>query len=134
MALKKRNKVSAEFSMSSLTDIIFLLLIFFMLTSTLVSQNALNLKLPSSSSKTVAPQSLSVSIQKGGKFFVDGKRVKSSALTAAIRKGIRNQSKKDGKPTVNILAEQGVGIEHVVRVMDVCNKLKLNAILLTEPN
>ena len=134
MALKKRNKVSAEFSMSSLTDIIFLLLIFFMLTSTLVSQNALNLKLPSSSSKTVAPQSLSVSIEKGGKFYVNGKRVKSSSLSSAIRRGIKNHSKSEGKPTINIVAEQGVGIEYVVRVMDVANKLKLNAILLTQPN
>ena len=54
MGLKKRSKVSAEFSMSSLTDIIFLLLIFFMLTSSLVAPNALNLKLPGSSRTKVA--------------------------------------------------------------------------------
>ena len=54
MGIKKRNKVNAQFSMSSLTDIIFLLLIFFMLTSSLVAPNALNLKLPGSSRTNVA--------------------------------------------------------------------------------
>jgi biopolymer transport protein ExbD len=53
MALRSRNKVSANFNMSSMTDIVFLLLIFFMLTSTLVSPNALKLLLPSSKAKTL---------------------------------------------------------------------------------
>jgi biopolymer transport protein ExbD len=70
MAIQRRNKVSAEFSMSSMTDIVFLLLIFFMITSTLVSPNALKLLLPSSSSKTVAPQTIAVSIDKDIKYYV----------------------------------------------------------------
>jgi len=59
--MKKRNKVSAEFSMSSLTDIIFLLLIFFMLTSSMVN---VNMELPVSDSKTVAPTDLAVMLYK----------------------------------------------------------------------
>jgi len=62
MALKSRNKVSAVFSMSSMTDIVFLLLIFFMLTSTLVTTNALDLVLPNSTAQTVKKQRVSVSI------------------------------------------------------------------------
>ena len=71
MGLKKRSKVSAEFNMSSLTDIIFLLLIFFMLTSSLVVPNALNLKLPSSSnSKVVSSSKVSdVAIRKSGSLY-----------------------------------------------------------------
>ena len=63
MNLRGRNKVNPNFSMSSMTDIVFLLLIFFMLTSTLVSPNALNLLLPNSKSKTVEKQTMSISIQ-----------------------------------------------------------------------
>ena len=74
MGLGKRNKVSAEFSMSSLTDIIFLLLIFFMLTSSVIQiQDKVNL--PESDSKTVAPQSAVVSVLDGGRFKVNGKAV-----------------------------------------------------------
>ena len=60
MALRSRNKVSANFNMSSMTDIVFLLLIFFMLTSTLVSPNALKLLLPNSKAKTLEKQTISI--------------------------------------------------------------------------
>lgn len=132
MALKKRNKVSAEFSMSSLTDIIFLLLIFFMLTSTLVSQNALNLKLPSSTSKTVAPQSMAVSIEKSGRFYFNGKRMGLADVEKNIRRTMRAASNSE-KTTISIVAEVGTPIEHVVRVMDMSNRVGVQAILATEP-
>ncbi len=133
MGLNKRNKVSAEFSMSSLTDIIFLLLIFFMLTSTLVSPNALNLKLPTSSSKTVAPSSIPISLTKGGKWYVDGKSSSSRRLESDVRKrmGRENKSRKD--ITLTIVAERGVPIENVVTVMDLALKLRVNCILATDP-
>lgn len=132
MALKKRSKVSAEFSMSSLTDIIFLLLIFFMLTSTLVSQNALNLKLPSSSSKTVAPQSMSVSIEKEGRFYFNNKRMNLGDVEKGIRAEIR--SAKDKKNlTATIYAEMGTPVEYVVQVLDMANRLRIQAIMAVEP-
>lgn len=133
MGLKKRNKVSAEFSMSSLTDIIFLLLIFFMLTSTLVSPNALNLKLPSSSAKTVAPASIAVSITKEGQFYLEGKKIAKSSLERNLRGRVRKEGGDSKKITVTIVAETGTGIENVVTVMDVAMRLKVNAILATEP-
>ena len=132
MALKKRNKISAEFSMSSLTDIIFLLLIFFMLTSTLVSQNALNLKLPSSSSKTVAPQSIAVSIEKEGRFYYNGKRMSLSDIERSLRSAVRSAGNRDNT-TISIVSELGTPIEYVVQMMDMANRLKLQAILATEP-
>lgn len=132
MALKKRSKVSAEFSMSSLTDIIFLLLIFFMLTSTLVSQNALNLKLPSSSSKTVAPQSMSVSIEKEGRFYFNGKRMSLAEVEKGVRSAIRN-SKDRQNLTATIFAEMGTPVEYVVQVLDMANRLKIQAIMAVEP-
>ncbi len=133
MALKKRNKISAEFSMSSLTDIIFLLLIFFMLTSTLVSQNALNLKLPSSSSKAVAPQSIAVSIEKQGRFYYNGKRMNLSEVESNLRNAVRSTQSNRDKITISIVSERGTPIEYVVQVMDMANRLKVQAILATEP-
>ena len=75
MALKSRNKVSPNFNMSSMTDIVFLLLIFFMLTSTLVSPNALKLLLPNSKSKTLEKQTISVSINEDLDFYINENQV-----------------------------------------------------------
>ena len=131
MPLKKRNKVNAEFSMSSLTDIIFLLLIFFMLTSTFVTQNALNLELPSSSSKTVAPQSLAVSVDQQGNYFLNGSRMSLSAIEADIRNRKRTASEAE-KLTLTILSDRGTAVQYVVDVMSMANRLNINAILATE--
>ena len=131
MPLKKRNKVNAEFSMSSLTDIIFLLLIFFMLTSTFVTQNALNLQLPSSSSKTVAPQSLAVSVDKQGQYYLNGNQMSLSAIEADIRNRKRTASGEE-KLTLTILSDRGTAVQYVVDVMGMANRLNINAILATE--
>ncbi len=113
MGLKKRTKVSAEFSMSSLTDIIFLLLIFFMLTSSLVAPNALNLKLPSSS-RTAKPSSKKISdvaIRRNGSFYLDGRKVSANKLESSLRSF-------SGK-SITISPAKGTGVEHVVKVMDI---------------
>ena len=80
MTLRSKNKVSPDFNMSSMTDIVFLLLIFFMLTSTLVSPNALKLLLPNSKAKTLEKQTISVSITKEIDFFVNEDKVIESNL------------------------------------------------------
>ena len=71
MALKTRNKVNANFSMSSMTDIVFLLLIFFMVTSTLITPNALKLLLPKSSNQTASNPITSVSIDKNYNYYIE---------------------------------------------------------------
>lgn len=132
MGLVRRSKTSAEFSMSSMTDIIFLLLIFFMLTSSLVSQNALNLKLPSSNSTTVAPPSMAVSITKEGKYYYNTTAMPLETIERSISREVRDAGNKD-KLTLTIVAERGAGIEYVVDVMDMANRLGINAILATSP-
>ena len=82
MGLKKRSKVSAEFSMSSLTDIIFLLLIFFMLTSTLVKIQPF--ELPTSDSKTVAATSVVVTIEKSGRYTLNNKEISGKAISRGL--------------------------------------------------
>lgn len=131
MALKKRNKISAEFSMASMTDMIFLLLLFFMLTSSIVSPNALNLKLPSSTSKTVASPTLSVSITPDGKYYFNGKEMPLSVL----EKMVALEVQKGGDPkstTMTIVADQEATVNALAQIMELANSLKINAILATE--
>ena len=130
MGLKKRNKVSAEFAMSSLTDIIFLLLIFFMLTSTLVKIQPF--PLPKSDSKTVASTSVVVTIESTGKFTLNNKEISALALERALRQQVRTMENRDNV-AVTIVAEVGTPFDEVVRVMNIAAKLKVKAIIATEP-
>ncbi|HMQ60577.1 MAG TPA: biopolymer transporter ExbD [Flavilitoribacter sp.] len=132
MGLKKRSKVSAEFSMSSLTDIIFLLLIFFMLTSTLVRIQPF--PLPKSDSKTVAPTSMVVTIEKSGKITVNNKEVPSSAIETALRQQLAKVEDNRENVAVTIVAEVGTSFDDVVRVMNAAARLRIKAIIATEPN
>lgn len=115
--------------MSSLTDIIFLLLIFFMLTSTLVNPNALKLLLPSSDNKTKAKMNLTVSIDKELNHYVGKDKVAVSQLAGILRKELK------GTPdaTVVLSAEQSVPIQNVVQVMNIANDMKIKMILATQP-
>lgn len=130
MGLKKRSKVSAEFSMSSLTDIIFLLLIFFMLTSTLVKIQPFDL--PESDSKTVAATSVVVTIDKGGKFTLNNKDISSGALERGLRQKVGESENKDNL-SVTIVAEVGTPFDNVVKVMNIAARLRVKAIIATQP-
>jgi biopolymer transport protein ExbD len=129
MGLKKRSKVNAEFSMSSLTDIIFLLLIFFMLTANFVRVD--NFELPKSDSKTVAPMSMTVSIEKSGKFTLNGNDIGISSLKKALQLELRKAENRQNA-TVAIVAEVGVPFERVQAVMNVVAGLNAKAILATQ--
>jgi biopolymer transport protein ExbD len=130
MGLKKRSKVSAEFSMSSLTDIIFLLLIFFMLTSSMVRIQPF--ELPKSDSKTVAPTNLMVSIERDGKHTLNGTEISPRALERAMSQEISGMDNKDNV-AVTIVAEVGTPFDDVVEVMNMAARLRIKAILATEP-
>ena len=92
MTLRSRNKISPNFNMSSMTDIVFLLLVFFMLTSTLVSPNALKLLLPNSKAKTLEKQTISVSITKEIDFYINDENVDINNLSNIISKMERERS------------------------------------------
>ena len=129
MAYKKKSKVSAEFNMSSLTDIIFLLLIFFMLTSSLVTPNALNLKLPgkNSSNTSTSPSTIkSVSISKKGTYFLDGARIEY----AQLKKKMRSLKKDQGKnATVKISPNAKSSNDKVVAVLDLAYQYGIKTVL-----
>ncbi|MBE0641224.1 MAG: biopolymer transporter ExbD, partial [Bacteroidales bacterium] len=80
MAIRSRHKLSTEFSTASMSDLVFLLLIFFMLTSTLVAPNAIKLLLPSSTSKTLARQTVTVYINDAYQYFLEETLVNEGEL------------------------------------------------------
>lgn len=130
MALKKRNKVGAEFSYASMTDIIFLLLIFFVLTSNFVQPS--DFKLPESDSKTVAPTSAVVEVGLEGQILYEKKTVSVSALKSIIAR----KKKEMGDPkdfTMTIAADQDAPFDNVTEVIKVAGELRIKAILATSP-
>jgi len=130
MNLRGRNKVTPEFNMSSMTDIVFLLLIFFMLASTLVTTNAIDILLPKASGKTENKKSVAVSITKDLKYYIDQKLVGESVLENQLITALS----KDEQPTIVLRAEKSVPVEHVVKVMDIANRNKYKVILAVQPN
>ncbi|WP_421918419.1 ExbD/TolR family protein [Marinifilum sp.] len=127
MALKTRNKVSAAFSMSSMTDIVFLLLIFFMVTSTLISPNALKLLLPKSSNQTAAKPITTVSIDKNFNFYLETTPVPFSQLEHKLQRKLSNEE----DPTISLHVDKSVPMEQVVKVMNIAKNNKYKLILAT---
>ena len=129
MSLRSRNKVSANFSMSSMTDIVFLLLIFFMLTSTLVSPNALKLLLPNSKARTLEKQTLSVSITQEIDYYIGDKQVAIENLEQELKLELVGQK----EPAIVLHADKTVDIEYAVKVMDIAYRNKYKVVLATNP-
>ena len=129
MNLRGRNKVSAEFSMSSMTDIVFLLLVFFLLTSPAITPEALDLILPKATGKTTNVQKASVSITKEGNFYVDNERVSEYGIEKELQRILAGQE----APTIILRAEEGVPIEDAVYVMDIANKNRYKVVLAVRP-
>jgi len=125
MKIRGRNKVNASFNMSSMTDIVFLLLIFFMLTSTLVTVSAIDVLLPKAGGKTENQTSVAVSITSKSEFYIDKTKVSERNLEAQILDKVGQDTKK----TVVIRGDKNVPYEKVMKVIDIANKNKLKMIL-----
>jgi biopolymer transport protein ExbD len=128
MKLKGRNKVSPDFSMSSMTDIVFLLLIFFMLTAN--SPNALDLLLPKAKGKSTNTQNVSVSIDKNLQYYVNNERINGEYIEIELKKALEGQD----KPTIILRAEESVAIKEAVNVMNIANRNNYKVILAVRPN
>lgn len=130
MNLRGRNKVTPEFNMSSMTDIVFLLLIFFMIASTLVTTSAIDILLPKASGKTENKKSVAVSIKENLTFYIDQKLVGESVLETELKTLLADKE----EPTIVLRADKSVAVEHVVKVMDIANRNKFKVILAVKPN
>jgi biopolymer transport protein ExbD len=130
MALKHGSKVNPNFSMASMTDIVFLLLIFFMVTSTLIAPNALKLLLPQSNSQTPSKPITTVSITEDIQFYFEQTPVSSIQELEA-----RLKEKLDGQvdPTVSLHVDRSVPMEQVVKVMNIAKDNRYKLVLATQP-
>jgi len=127
MGLKKKAKVSAQFNMSSLTDIIFLLLIFFMLTSSMIVPNALNLKLPGKSKNNTelkAPPT-NIKIKRNGTYWIRGQKVSLRTIEKAVVK-----LGKRGRPvSMTLSPDPKVPNQYVVAIMDIAWRYGVETII-----
>ena len=128
MNIRGRNKVTPEFNMSSMTDIVFLLLIFFMIASTLVSTNAIDILLPKASGKTENKTSVAVTIDKDTNYFIDQKKVSPANLENELISLLSTKSQQN----IVLRAEKTVAVDHVVKVMDIANRNKFKVIKLNQ--
>lgn len=129
MALKTRNKVSFTFSLPGMADIIFLLLIFFMITSTLIHPTALKLLLPKSSHQTSAKPLTTVSITRDLQFYVENIPVDIDNLERVLQERIGGNS----DIYISLHTDETVPIGQVVKVMNIAKRNQFKLILATSP-
>lgn len=127
MAVKGRNKVSPEFNMSSMTDIVFLLLVFFIIASTMISPNGVDVLLPKGSTRTIKKNQVSVSITKDVKYYVGQREVKFDQLERTLQSMLSGEE----KPGFLLRPEETVDIQYVVAVMEIANRNKYQMVLAT---
>jgi len=129
MAISNRNKVGIAFSNSGMSDIVFLLLLFFMLTSTLVQPTALKVLLPKGTTQSNARPMTTVSITKDHQYFIEDEPIALENLEAAL------QAKVGADPEIyiSVHADRSVPLEFVVNVMNIAAKNQYKLILATTP-
>lgn len=136
MAIKRRAKVNPSFSMSSMTDIVFLLLVFFLVTSTLVNPNALKLLLPKSTNQVAAKPMVSISIKhylqsNTFSYHINGKN--TPVAFGDIERLIQNELKEEEEPTLSLHVDKTVPMEQVVNIMNIAKRNQYRIILATAP-
>lgn len=136
MAIKARNTRNIQFTMASMSDLVFLLLIFFMLTSTLVAPSAIKLLLPSSDSRTMSPQTVTVYIDENRQLFLEEVPVDLDGLHAGLISSLEGHA----EGAVVLRSDQSVPVQYVVNVIDVVERInsayqvKHKVILATQPH
>ena len=135
MAIKRTTKADANISMSSMTDIVFLLLIFFLVTSTLINPNALKLLLPKSTGQVSAKPSVTVSIKDWGDdqytYHINGDEHPTPVDMVEDELVEILQSEED--PTFSIYSDESVPIKEIVEVMNIAKRNHYKVILATQP-
>lgn len=128
MNIKSKHKVEVGFSMSSMTDVIFLLLIFFMLTSSFITPSGLPVNLPSSKSSSIIMQKVSVTITKDLQYYVNDKKVSKNNLEMTLRSAF------EGKEGLVVLhCDQSVPVEYLVHVAGIATALEAKVSIATKP-
>lgn len=128
MGLSSKNKIDPNLNMSSMTDLVFLLLVFFMLTSSFVTPSGLPVNLPSSASSTIEVQKVSVTVTKSLEYYVDDKKVSKSMLEGELKS-------KLGGPNGSVVLhiDKEVPWEHGVYVAGIATSLEAKVVVATKP-
>lgn len=134
MALKRRNKVEATFAMSSMTDLIFLLLLFFVMASTMSSPNDIKINLPQSRAKTTTRQVVAkVSIDNLGNYFVAVGKAKPQPINPDdLETYLSNIQQQDSTMYIALHADEDIPYKEVVRVLDIANQHKMKLVVATK--
>ncbi len=130
MALSSRNKISVAFSMAGMTDVIFQLLIFFMLTSTLIVDNALELTLPQSTNQVNKTPVIKILIYKDQSYYIENTRVPTLDELEPI---LQQRLKFRTEPVISLWADRDVPLWQVVKVMNIAKNNRYKLILATSP-
>lgn len=135
MALKQRFTIETSFSMASMTDIIFLLLIFFMITSTFVVPNAIQVMLPRAQQQTQAKPITRVTIDKDLNYYVaNGNETERQISFDDITPFLQSVYSADPNIYVALYADENIPYKEIVRILDIANKNKFKMVLMTRPN
>jgi biopolymer transport protein ExbD len=130
MAIESRHKINKNFAMSGMTDIVFLLLIFFMIASTLIVPAAKNVDLPESNNQTQANPVLVISIDRQKSIFVDDQAYALGELEGVLRKKLENYGEA---PTIRLNADRDLDMEEVFVLLDIARRNRYKVILGTKP-
>lgn len=128
MNLGSKNKIDASFSMASMTDLIFLLLVFFMLTSSFVTPSGLPVSLPTSAASTIEVQKVSVTVTKDLQYYVNEKKVSKGTLEGELKSRLTGPG---GSVVLHI--DKSVPTEHLVHVAGIATKLEAKVVIATKP-
>ncbi len=129
MKLKGRNQIRPEFNMSSMTDVVFLLLIFFMIASTLAKQlNTIDVKLPQAEGKTENRNTVAVTITNSNQFYLNAARVNKRNLEKKLIDVLKTMKTR----SIVLRTEKKVAIEQVVYVMNLANKNGVKVVLAVD--
>lgn len=135
MAYKRTTKVLSENGMSSMTDLVFLLLIFFLITSTLINPNALKLLLPKSTGQVSAKATVSVSIKdwENGTYTYHLNGDETPVPFSEVENGLIDLLVSEDDPTFSIYADESVPVKEIVAVMNIAKRNHYKVILATQP-
>jgi len=129
MNLRGRNKITPEFNMSSMTDVVFLLLIFFMIASTLAKNlDTIEVKLPQAKGKTENRNTVAVTINNRSQFFIDSKQISKNNMERELLGKLKSSS----SPSIVLRAEEKVPIDQVVFVMNIANQNAIKVVLAVD--
>jgi biopolymer transport protein ExbD len=130
MNLRSKNRINPDFNMSSMTDIIFLLLIFFMLTSNFVTPTGLPVSLPTSKVSNIVMEKVNITINKDIQYFLNGKPIDESQIESQLAALL--QGTEEG--VVVLTVDKSVPVEYLAKVAGIAASLKAKVTLATEPS